>query len=238
MKELYTERRVICDNMWRSLRQQPKKFHSQPSAYIYGECFVAHFCGPSMSVFCWAAQHWLLSLLQLSKECLQAFIHKRPHSRQTGNNFKYVARNAMMPSCHLAHLFPALDSLCYELWIIQTKWYNLITVKQDSVFQECKEHRKRGNLAAHTFLPLPTGTVLCASLFHAKAWHSVSVAHLMPTLHNLSFRCYSSYCGISMIFCVASSPLFMHLAHTVKWQSAEYLPITLACNYVTSNHIL
>ena len=146
---------------------------------------------------------------------MQAFIYKRPHSRQTGNNFKYVARNAMMPWSHLAHLFPALDSLHYELWIIQTKWYNLTTEKQDSVLQECEEHRKKGNLAAHTFLPLPPGTVLCAPLFHAKLWQLVSVAHLMPIVHNQSFCCYSSYCGIS-IFCVASSPLFTYLTHTAK----------------------
>ena len=174
MKELYTDRRIICDNVWRSLQQQPKKFHSEPSACIHGDCFVAHFCGSSMSVFCWAAQHWLLTLLQPWKDCMQAFIHKIPHSRQTGNNFKYIAQNAMMPWCHLVHLFPALDSLHYELWIIQTKWYNLITVKQDSAFQECKEHRKKGNLAAHTFLPLPTRTVLCDSLFftqnHGNWW--------------------------------------------------------------------
>jgi hypothetical protein len=94
---------------------------------------------------------------------MQAFIHKRTHSRQTGNNFKYIALNAMMSWSHLAHLFPALDSLHYELWIIQTKWYNLTTEKQDSVFQECKEHRKEGNLATHTFLPLPTGSSLCFS---------------------------------------------------------------------------
>jgi hypothetical protein len=238
MKEMHTERRVICDHMWRSLQQQPKKFHSQPSACIHGDCSVAHFFRPYMSVFCWAAQHWLISLLQLSKKCLQTFIHKRPHSRQTGNKFKYTVQNAMMLWCHPAHLFPALDSLHYKLWIIQTKWYNLINVKQESVFQKCKEHRKKGNLAAHTFLPLPIGTVLCASLFHAKLCQLVNVAHLIPTVHIQSFCCYSSHHGISIIFCVASSPLFMYLAHTVKWQSAEYLPITLACNYVTSNHIL
>jgi hypothetical protein len=143
-----------------------------------------------------------------------------------------------MPWCHLAHLFPALDRLHYELWIIQTKWYNLINVKQDSVFQGYKEQRKKGNLAEHTFLPLPTDTVLCASLFYAKSWQLVSVAHLMPTVYIQSFCCYSSHYRISMIFCVALSPLFTYLAHSTKQQSAECLPITLACNYVTSNHIL
>jgi hypothetical protein len=43
----------------------------------------------------------------------------------------------------------------------------------------------------------------------------------MPTVHIQSFCCYSSHHRISMIFCVASSPFFMYLAHTVKRQSAE-----------------
>ena len=199
------------------------------------------FCGTLLwaihVVSCWAAHQWLLSILQLSKECMQAFIHKWPHSRQTGNNFKDIAQNAMMPWCHLVHLFPALDSLHYELWIIQTKWYNLVTVKPDSEFQECKEHRKKGNLAAHTFLPLPTGTVLCASLFHAKSWQLVSAAYLMTTVHIQSFCCYSIILWNFHILCGIIAIIHVPCPY-IKWQSAEYLPITLACNYVTSNHIL
>jgi hypothetical protein len=54
-KELYTDRRVICGNMWKSpthtrLPKQPQKFHSQTSA-----CSVAHL-GPPMPIFCWAVQ--------------------------------------------------------------------------------------------------------------------------------------------------------------------------------------